>query len=107
MNNQQAEQFRKEYKSIVYQYSELMLSNKRLKNLHAWDKNDSHKGAILKELRVRENILGKLTAMLKGRDYEEWKFTSSRLSKLVTRLKRATERKIKCETEINNINFEL
>lgn len=107
MTVEQQEQFRKEFKSIVYQYSEIQSSNNRLKQLHVWDKNGSHEKAILKELDTKKAIQIKLNTMLKGQDYEEWKFVSKRLSVLSSKLRNANTQKEKAEKEINKLTFQL
>ncbi len=107
MKANEQEQFRKEFKSIVYQYSELKSSMTRLKQLHIWDKNGSHQKAILKELDTRKAIQTKLAEMLKGRSYEDWKLTSKRLSILNSRIKNAITQKEKAESEIDKISFPL
>lgn len=107
MTSEQQEQFRKEFKCIVYQYSEIQSSNTRLKQLHNWDKNGSHDIAILKELDTKKSMQDKLKIMLKGHDYEEWKTISKRLTTLNSKLKNAIAQKEKAETEINKLTFQL
>lgn len=107
MTTEQQEQFRREFKSIVYQYSKVQSSNNRLKQLHVWDKNGSHEKAILKELDTKKEIQTKLNRMLKGQDYEEWKFVSKRLSILNSKLRDSNIQKEKMKTEINKLTFQL
>ena len=107
MTKEQQDQFKKEFKSIVYQYSQIQASNNRLKQLHAWDKNGSHEKAILKELEVKRGIQSKLSIMLKGIDYEEWKSISKKLTALNSKLSRAASQKDKAELEINKLHFPL
>jgi len=86
MNKEQQEAFKKEFKSIVYQYSLLQKNKQYLKKLHAFDKNGSHEKAILKAVSEREEIRDKLDKMLKGVKYSEWLKFSKKLTKLNSRL---------------------
>jgi len=105
MRVDQIEQFKKEFKSIVYQNLQIAESDKRLKNLYAWDKNDYHKNAILKELDRRTELKKVLTEKLNGETYETWKEYSSLIQKYHKRYIDAKEAKEKWELEINKINI--
>lgn len=100
-------QFKKEFKSIVYQYSEIQSSNNRLKQLHAWDKNGSHENAIIKELEKKKEIQVKFKEMLKGMDYEEWKAMSKKISTINAKISAAISKKEKAERDLNNLFFQL
>lgn len=95
--------FRTEFKKIVYQHSEISSSNNRLRQLHAWDKNGSHDKAILKELEVRKSLQDKRNEMLRGSTYDEWKIVSKKLSALTTKLKPLLKKKAEIEQQINNL----
>lgn len=105
MTIEEIRQLRQEFKSIVYQKSEIIKSNKRLKSLHAWDRSGSHNNAILKELEVKEKMQEKLKWMLKDIEYDEWLIVSKNLSKLISRLTKATKVKEETEKIINTIQF--
>ncbi len=107
MEHEKQEQFRKEFRSIVYQNSLMADSGKYLTSLHKWDKNDSHKKSILAALDARKELQNKLKEMLKGSTYEDWKLFSKRLSVLNSRLKNAITQKEKAESEINKLEFNL
>ena len=102
---EQIEQFRNEFKSIVYQNSQIVSSNARLRQLHVWDNNGSHDKAIERELATRDELKQKLSEMLNGRDYEDWRLFSIKLSSLSARLKRAITQEENARIEINNLNF--
>jgi len=105
MRVDQIEQFTKEFRSIVYQKFKISDSDKRLKKLYAWDKNDSHKNAILKELDFRDKLEVVLTEKLKGETYEKWKEYSALINKAHKRYIAAKQAKEKWELEINKINI--
>ena len=107
MNQEEIEQFRKEFKSILYINSKIKGINISLKKLHVWDKNGSHENAILKELENKKIIQIKLKESLKGIDYEEWKRFSKNLSILMSKVKNNTTQKEKIEQAINNLTFKL
>ncbi len=105
MNKAEQEVFKKEFKSIVYVFSEIKNSNLKLKQLHFWDKNGSHEKAILKEIERRNQIKEKLNILLKGRTYEDWLETSKNLTKLNSRLKALILKKEKIESDINALQL--
>ena len=102
---EQIEQFRNEFKSIVYQNSQVASSNARLRQLHVWDNNGSHDKAIERELVTRDELKQKLNELLKGMDYEDWRMFSVKLSSLSARQKRATTQEENARIEINNLKF--
>jgi len=105
MRIDQIEQFKKEFKSICYLKSEIASRDTKLKSLYAWDKNDSHKNAILKELDHRSKLKEDLNKKLKGETYEKWRDYSSLLIKVTKRYFAAKESMEKWELEIFKINI--
>lgn len=105
MNSEEQEQFRKEFASIVYLNSCIISSGVWLKQLHAYDKNDSHKNAIIKKLDERKELKSELAIKLKGKSYEEWKTFSKRLTILNGRVRRAIVQQEKSQAEIDKLNF--
>lgn len=105
MTIEQIRQFRKELRSIVYQKSQIDESNKRLKQLHFWDKNGSHNNAILKELEVKSSLQHNFKEMLKGIEYDQWINLGKSLSKLISKLTKSTKQKEETEKLINDIKF--
>ncbi len=99
------EQFRNEFKRIVYQNSQITSSNARLKQLHVWDNNGSHDKAIEIELATRDELKQKLSEMLNGRDYEDWRIFSIKLSSVSARLKRAITQEENAQIALNNLPF--
>lgn len=107
MNTQEITEFKKEFKSIVWQHSELVTNALWIKKLNAWDRNDSHKKAILKKLDERDELKKKIATMLKGKDYEWWKIMSKRIGKLESKLKTLNTRLSVTITSIQNTTKEL
>lgn len=105
MTAEEQSQFRKEFKSIVYQKGLISANGDFLRILHAYDKNDSHKNAILKHLDKRKELQNRFKEMLKGKTYEQWKQFSRRLSALNSRLKRGNSAKERAEVEIDKLTF--
>lgn len=82
----------------------MVLSNsKRLKQLHAYDKNGSHEKAILNALSDRDKLKLKLKEILKGETYEDWKNKSSKITALKVRLKKARDREQIVMNEISKL----
>ncbi len=102
METEQINKFKREFKSLVYQKGLLTESNERIKQLCRFDKNDSHKRAILKEQETKATILSKIKDMQKGVDYEEWKKTSKRLTALLARQKVIASKKRVIEDELSS-----
>ncbi len=107
MTDLEIQKFRQEFKHIVYLKSEIISNTKYLTNLHAWDKNDSHKKAILEALEARKALQEDYKQCMKGIPYDDWLLFSKKLSALTTKLRAATLKKEKMETEINNLKFKL
>lgn len=103
MNREEIEQFRKEFKQLVYQKSEVEDSKRQLKTLHAYDKNGSHENAILKELDKLDDLRRKFKELLKGKTYDQWRGTSKKISYLTQRLRNSQRTKEKIQTEIDNL----
>lgn len=99
------QQFRQEFKHIVYLKSEIITNTKYLTSLHAWDKNGSHQKAILKALDARKALQDEYRQCMKGTPYDDWLLFSKRLSAITTKLKAATLKKEKMEKEIENMKF--
>ncbi|HEY5588400.1 MAG TPA: hypothetical protein VIK86_05525 [Candidatus Paceibacterota bacterium] len=105
MNTEEVNIFRSEFKRIVYEKGQLTECNLRLKQLHIWDKNDSHKNAILKELNKKDELRKNFDILLKGKDYEYWKELSSILTKICKKLNQARQMQIRYEKELINLKF--
>lgn len=99
------QQFRREFESIVWQNSQLSTNRAHLAMLHRWDRNGSHEKAILKSLDKRTELKAKLEEMLNGHSYEQWKYTSGKLSNINTRLNRAKASKEKAEAERDSLEL--
>ncbi len=100
MKTRHQERFRNDFKKIVLQNAVIRGNGDYLHKLHAYDKNGSHRKAILKALTQRDQHQAKLKKLLKGISYEEWKRTSTRLQYQVSRLKKVLIKKYEVEEEI-------
>lgn len=107
MTDLEMQQFRQEFKHIVYLKSEIIANTKHLTNLHAWDKNDSHKKAILEALEIRKALQKDYKQKMKGIPYDDWLLFSKNLSALTSKYRAAAAKKENIEIEINNLKFKL
>jgi len=96
-------QFRSQFKSIVYAKGRLTDLSTHIRTLSHYDRNDSHKRAILQAIDRRDRFKRDFEILLNGRTYEEWLKLSKRLSILNSRLKNATQRKVTLQSEINQL----
>lgn len=94
------EAFRRQFKHIVHLKGRVTRNNNYIKTLTRYDKEGSHKEAIKKAIQLREQSNKEYKASLRGRSYEEWLETSSRLSTLNSQLKKTEERIKVIEKEI-------
>lgn len=100
------ETFRKEFASIVYLKGMIKSHRRHIADLHIWDKNGSHKDAILRSLTKRDELNKSFEEKLKRKTYEQWKETSRKLSLLKAKLKRKSADKQKIEAEVKELlNF--
>ena len=88
MTPEEVVQFRTEFKKIVYHKG--LITNNRLflTQMQRFDKNDSHKNAILKALTKRDELIKKFNEMLCGLTYDEWKELSSKISRINEKISR-------------------
>ncbi len=93
MTADEIQEFRKQFKSIVYIKGQLIVKQQYIAQLHQWDRNDSHKKAILKALDERDTLDRSLIESLKGKSYEQWKLFSKQLSTIICNNEK-TKRKI-------------
>ena len=105
MTQKEITEFREQYNSIVYKYSQIRDNEEKLKSLHAWDKNGSHDKAIIQKLDERKRLKEELNVMLKGKTYDEWKSFSKHLSKLQTRYNELTKKRDFIFSELNHLTF--
>ena len=100
------EDFKTQFKKIVYKKGQITTHKLYLRKLHAFDRNGSHKKAILKALDEFDILKADSNLLLKGKTYEDWKEFSKKLSTLNSALKRTETKKLEIETNINNLlNF--
>jgi hypothetical protein len=100
MTEEQITEFRSQFKSIVYLKGEITSCNQKIAALTHYDRNDSHKAAILRALSKKEEIKAKYEAALQGNTYEWWQKRSKRLSVILYNVKRSRTARLKWENEL-------
>ncbi len=107
MNQEQQEQFRKEYKAILNRTREIKKTNEYLKTMSRYDKNGSHKNAILKGLNDKDKFKAELEILLKGISYKRWTETSKNLMYFIYKINQKKSTYKNWEEKLNNLTFEL
>lgn len=105
MNQFEIEQFRHDFRVLVYQKSIVYDRNESIKKLSRYDKNGSHEKAIVKAIANRDIESRKFNEMLKGKTYNEWKEFSKKLCILQNRLKSNQVTQKNIEDKINQLKF--
>lgn len=105
MTQEEIKQFKARFKSIVYQKGLITAVNNEIGKLSRWDNNGSHKAAIEKRIEQRKGIRQKLTELLAGYSYEEWKTASIRISMLLSDLKRTKYTSQKTQQRLDDFTF--
>ncbi len=95
--------FRSEFKSIVYTKGVITELNNKIGQLTSWDKEDSHKEAILKRIKQRDEMKDKFKKQLKGLTYDQWLEMSKKVSTLSNQLKQWNNTKAKNEHTLHGI----
>lgn len=98
------EEFKSQFKKLVWIKSEIASYRKHLSRLHAWDKNGSHDKAILKALEKRDELKQKFEEMLRGKTYEEWQAFSKKLVNEQAKLKRARASFVRAGEKLTEVN---
>lgn len=101
------EEFRKQFKQIVYLKGRVISSENKIKMFTRFDKNDSHKKAILTAISIRDAYKKKVEELLGKLTYEQWCEKSKILTKLSTKLKLSNFKKFKYSEEVNFIENEI
>lgn len=83
--------FRKKFQQIVYKKGLIKVSEDKIKCLSRWDKNGSHQKAINEEIERLKIHRKEFKDSMIGKNYEEWKKISIRLSALKFRMKKQQE----------------
>lgn len=106
MNAEEILLFREQFRKIVYAKSEVKCQAMEITKLSVWDKNGSHKEAIIRasnELARRKKVLKEL---LNGKSYDKWKEFSQNLSKLQRKQRAKTITTVaKASIEIEQLIF--
>jgi hypothetical protein len=105
MNQFEIEQFRHDFRVLVYQKSIVYDRNESIKKLSRYDKQGSHEKAIVKAIANRDIESNKFKEMLKGKSYDEWKEFSKKICILQKRLKAIQVSQKKYEDKINQLKF--
>jgi len=100
------ETFKTRFKKIVYKKGQLSESFIWIKRLSNYDKNDSHKAAILKAIDKKNKLADEFNILLDGKTYEEWKERSLlisshsiKINKTIIQLELYREKFIKLQNE--------
>ncbi len=105
MTTIEIEGFKMQYEAIKDKVDEVAKAKQKVKTLTMWDRNDSHKNAIVKAIENFERLVAELETMLRGKTYEQWKATRNRLAQLNIRLQKSIKQKEKIENEILQVIF--
>lgn len=105
MTIEEIEILKKEFKKIVYYRGLIKSQNNFIGTLSRFDKNGSHKQAILNAIERKNELLSVFNRMLKDRSYEEWKELMKKISKLKTQLDKAILQKGKILYEIEKLKL--
>ena len=106
MDQQEIAKFREEFKKIAWLRGEVTEVETRIKMMTRWDKNGSHENALQNALQRRDEIKKDINAMLKGRNYDDWKLLSKKITIITGRVKRAKETLEKSELELSRLAFD-
>lgn len=107
MTQQEQDQFRKEFTSIVFTKGVIKSISYHLRMMECYDKGGSHENAILRDIGELDKNKEILKQKLKGRTHSEWRDFSKRLSVLKSKLKQSANPNTvaKWQTEIDNAKF--
>lgn len=106
MTQQQIEQFRKEFKHIVWIKGEITEAKNRIVKLTRFDNNGSHSKAIREAIDECNKITLDFTGKLKGHTYNDWKEFSKKISAVKSKLKPVEQRYNRVLSEMNALVFE-
>lgn len=81
--------FKNQYKKIVSKKGQLTTNALYIKKLCRFDKNDSHRDAILCALEKRDVLKDEFSSLLDGKSYDDWKLIRTKVSVLEKKIKKA------------------
>lgn len=93
MTPEEITRFREAFKKIVYLKGEMIKNNKHIARLTRYDKNGSHKKALLKMMDIKRKNFIEYKLLLSGTTYEDWLKKSYKLTVLQRMLKKVSETK--------------
>ena len=70
MTEAELKKYKKKFKSIVYLKGEIKTAKNHISQLSRWDKNGSHKVAILKAIKILNTVRQQYLDKLNGIDYD-------------------------------------
>jgi len=112
MTTEEQEKFKEEFRSIVWENSQVITANNYIQTLTRFDRNDSHKKVILEAIEKRDEIRKRLKEKLKGKTYKEWLEVSKKLTTLKVKLRTIQDaqekyrlRLLEVQKEIQSLNF--
>jgi len=83
--------FKSKFKKIVYKKGQLTESVIWIKRLSAYDKNGSHKDAIIKAINKKKTLTDEFNQMLNKHTYDEWKERSKLISQHESKIKKVEQ----------------
>lgn len=114
MTADEIKEFHRNYKRICFIKSEITDSERGMRKLCSWDKDDSHKQAILRHIESHNKLKEKYREALMGNTKDEWSLMSKKLSKIKSCITSAKKTKstikqaitiAKWEQELDNLKF--
>lgn len=97
------EEFRKQFKQIVYLKGKVVSAENKVKMFTRFDKNGSHTKAILQAIESKNRYKEAFINSLGDWTYEQWCEKSESLTKLTAKLKQSNFKKFKYSEEVNFI----
>lgn len=97
--------FRDEFRSIIYQRSQLSAAICRIKEYSRFDKNGSHANAIRKTMDQAKEIERIIDEKLKGKSYDQWREFSKKLTAISSKVKIAKTKYDKATLQLQSLKF--
>lgn len=107
MKKDDIDEIKTRFKQIVYLKGKITESNSYISTLSRFDRNNSHKKAILKAIDKKKEIQRDYNALLDGYSYDEWKQIRKDISRIESRIKQAKTNVSKLELLLINKEFNI
>lgn len=105
MTTIEVENFKSTYKMITQRISEIGDCKVLITKFSNWDKNGSHKNAILNAQKDKNEVQKELNILLNGKSIEEWKNTYNALNYFLLKIKKAHQKIEEASKEIEKIQL--